>query len=139
MFVKYLAKPHLESRHCIAVAVGRSEYGVADGTTNFTINFNSSHCDCQLWHLSGLPSKHVARCILRERKDFALFVHKAYKIENYKQPYNLIMRPIPCLIFWPQRNCPLLGSPEVVNKGRGCPKTSRKKDTIEIGYARSST
>ena len=43
------------------------------------------------WDISGIPSKHAIRCILRERKDLENFVDEAYTIEKYKMAYNAVI------------------------------------------------
>ena len=111
-----------------------------DGNTNFTINLNTSYCDCMFLDISGIPCKHVIRCILRERLDPEAFVHEAFSIAKYRLAYGVVIYPVRDQIFWEDRNLPKLSPPLVDKPGPRRPETSRRKDvTKSKAFKRSST
>ncbi|XP_043717537.1 uncharacterized protein LOC122665452 [Telopea speciosissima] len=51
------------ARFCHAQFAGENQYEVIDGSTRFTVNLSTQHCDCGVWRISGIPCKHEITCI----------------------------------------------------------------------------
>ncbi|XP_043705320.1 uncharacterized protein LOC122655165 [Telopea speciosissima] len=52
-----------DARFCHTQIAGENQYEVTDGSTRFTVNLSTKHCDCEVWRISGIPCKHAAACI----------------------------------------------------------------------------
>ena len=61
---------------------------------NFAVNLQTKKCPCGVWEISGLPCKHVAKCITYKRADIQDYCDPFYSISIYIQAYSQILHPM---------------------------------------------
>ena len=128
-----------ESRNCSSIIhAGRGEFDVTEGKTNFTVRLSDRFCDCQRWQISGIPCKHVARCILRVKHKLEDYCDDCFKVENYRKLYDTIVHPISAPTMWESRTLPQLDTPySQVKKGR--PEEHMRRDPQPLPPAIGTT
>ena len=56
--------------------------------TNYTINLNKGAYIFRQWEISGIPCKHVARCLLHFNYRVEDYISSYYSVEMYKAMYS---------------------------------------------------
>ncbi|KAJ8430684.1 LOW QUALITY PROTEIN: hypothetical protein Cgig2_024549 [Carnegiea gigantea] len=88
---KKLIRTEMESRNYThLVYVGQGEFDVTEGHTNFTVRFY----DCKKWQFTGLPYKHITRCIFKMKQQLDDYVEGCFTVEKYRNLHNHIVQPI---------------------------------------------
>ncbi|KAJ8421507.1 hypothetical protein Cgig2_013185 [Carnegiea gigantea] len=130
---KKLKKVELESRnYCNLVPAGRGEFAVREGSTNFTVKLAYHYCDFQRWQVSGIPCKHVARCILSLNHKLDDYCYPWFNVESYRKLYDGIIHPIPDSCLWGESELPALDPPFELRKRGRIEKHKRRKSRLPI-------
>ncbi|KAJ8426924.1 hypothetical protein Cgig2_010442 [Carnegiea gigantea] len=97
-----------------------------ESCTNFTVKLEH-FCDCKKWHITGLPCKHSARCILRMKGQLQDYCAPWFSTDNYRKLYKNIIHPIPGPCIWRDTNLPTLDPPVELRK-RGRPEKHNRRE-----------
>ncbi|KAJ8437761.1 hypothetical protein Cgig2_009476 [Carnegiea gigantea] len=116
-------------QNCLSVVhTGQGEFDVVEGCTNFTVKLKEHFCDCKKWHITGLPYKHSAKCILRMKGQLEDYCAPWFSIDNYRKLYENIIHPISDPCMWGDTNLPTLDPPVELRK-RGRPEKYNRRES----------
>ncbi|XP_050249295.1 uncharacterized protein LOC126696648 [Quercus robur] len=91
-------------------------------------------CPCGVWEISGLPCKHVAKCITYKRADIQDYCDPFYSMSIYIRAYSQILHSMPDIDMLPKGELET-GQDTVLPPKRkkliGRPKKKRKKEQGE--------
>ena len=105
---------------------------------NFAVNLWTKKCLCGVWEISGLPCKHVAKCITYKRADIQDYCDPFYSMSIYIQAYSQILHPMLDIDMLPKGEMEI-GQDTVLPPKRkkliGRPKKKRKREVnVHRGY-----
>ena len=129
----------MESMNCThLVHVGQWEFDMTKGHTNFIVRLQDKYCDCRKWQLTGLPCKHVGRCILRMKQQLNNYVEHCFIVEKYRNLYNHIIHPIAAPQMWDKRNLADLEPPYAQRK-IGRPQEHKRRESLNTPLPESQS
>ncbi|XP_043710399.1 uncharacterized protein LOC122659342 [Telopea speciosissima] len=122
-----------DARFCHAQFAGENQYEVTDGSTRFTVNLSTQHCDCGVWRISGIPYKHAAACIREQRREPEDFCDFYYSVDKLQLAYREIILSMPDLKQFTVNTSMLNGvlQPPKLKRQPGRPRRNRRREPGE--------
>lgn len=101
------------------------------------VNLTTKECSCRKWELTGLPCKHAVAAIWNAHKnDIEVgveedWIHKAYRLDTWREVYDQKINPISGASTWPRSDCPTKLLPPNHHPQIGRPSKKRKRAADE--------
>ncbi|PKA57480.1 hypothetical protein AXF42_Ash013668 [Apostasia shenzhenica] len=116
----------------IVIPSSITEFQVVDNGHNFSVYLagEKKGCDCKVWNISGIPCKHVLKCIGHNRDVVADYCSEYFKRDKYMKAYQGSIPILPDVRHLVDAEDHTV-LPPIIKRKAGRPKLSRRREEGE--------